>query len=66
MEIIFGYSRLGKSVCDYLLDQGIKDIAFCDNSAKKRGEEYRGVPVMDVPRAIYGGGGILYCQSFSL
>ena len=27
MDIIFGYSRLGKSVCDWLLSLGKKDIA---------------------------------------
>ena len=41
MDIIFGYSRLGKSVCDWLLSLGKKDIAFVDNSSKKVGEVYK-------------------------
>lgn len=56
MDIIFGYSRLGKSMCDYLLSIGKKDIVFCDNSSKKIGEEYRNIPVISVSKAIHGGG----------
>lgn len=64
MNIIFGYSRLGKSMCDYLLSMGEKDIAFCDNSSKKYGEEYQGIPVMEVSQMIPGGGRIYIASLF--
>lgn len=61
MDIIFGYSRLGKSVCDWLLSLGKKDIAFVDNSSKKVGEVYKNIPVNKVSNMACnaGGGGIL-------
>lgn len=68
MDIIFGYSRLGKSVCDWLLSSGKKDIAFVDNSSKKVGEVYKNIPVEKVSNMTCnaGGGGVVYCQHISL
>ena len=64
MDIIFGYSRLGKSLCDYLLSMGKKDIIFCDSSNKKIGEEYRNIPVVTVANAIQTGrGGAFFVAS---
>lgn len=61
MDIVFGYSRLGKSVCDWLLSLGKKDIAFVDNSSKKVGEVYKNIPVREVSKMTHnaGGGGTL-------
>lgn len=68
MDIIFGYSRLGKSVCDWLLSLGKKDIAFVDNSSKKVGEVYKNIPVREVSKMTHnaGGGGIILPVYFTM
>lgn len=44
--IIFGYSKIGKSLYNRLKLNGINTIsAFCDNNAKKQGECYDGITV---------------------
>ena len=63
MDIIFGYSRLGKSVCDWLLSLGKKDIAFVDNSSKKVGEVYKNIPVREVSKTTHNAGGGYYIAS---
>lgn len=49
--IIFGFSRLGKRLCDELLLNGCKKIFFCDGSSNKIGQEYRGVKVLSVEQS---------------
>ena len=67
MDIIFGYSRLGKSVCDWLLSLGKKDIAFVDNSSKKVGEVYKNIPVREVSKMTHNArGGITLPVYFTM
>jgi len=50
--VIFGYSRLGKNLCDELLDEGRFKIYFCDNSINKVGQVYKNILVLSVEEAV--------------
>lgn len=44
--VIFGFTKLGKEILDFLMDEGVEKVrCFCDNSLEKRGQLYRGMKV---------------------
>lgn len=47
--IIFGYSDIGKQVCDILEKNKVMSIrSFCDNAENKQGQDYKGYKVDNV------------------
>lgn len=43
---IFGYTYIGKILCDRLMAQGKRVIAFVDNNKNKIGQDYKGIAVI--------------------
>lgn len=49
--VIFGFSKIGKSVADMLIGHNLKSVeAFADNDEKKESLTYRGLPVISADR----------------
>lgn len=44
--IVFGFTRYGREVCDWLLNNGVREkLLFCDNNPEKWKMEYEGIRV---------------------
>lgn len=48
--VIFGYSDIGKRVCDFLLEIHVDVLCFCDNDVNKQGKSYRGLDVLPIEK----------------
>lgn len=50
--VLFGYSDIGKSVCDTLMKHNKNIGCFCDNSKEKQGQVYNDIEVISLKEAI--------------